>query len=196
MASMSVREDLVQAAIRLLESGGPEALQARKLAAEAGTSTMAIYTHFGGMPQLLDAVCGEGFAMLGQRESEVPESGDPSDYLLNLGIAYYEHAHAHPQLYRLMFGVTSPGGLPGRVAEPTTPAAIDAHAQGQTAFGYLVRAVSRLGTAEDPEAGAMQLWCAIHGFVLLELSGHLGEDAVIRVLLPLGEKLIAGSRRA
>ena len=55
MASMSSspRERLVEAGTRLLERDGPEALKARKVAAEIGVSTMAVYTHFGGMNGLL-----------------------------------------------------------------------------------------------------------------------------------------------
>jgi len=55
MASMSSspRERLVEAGTRLLERDGLEALKARKVAAEIGVSTMAVYTHFGGMNGLL-----------------------------------------------------------------------------------------------------------------------------------------------
>ena len=50
MATVSdVREQLVEAGMRVLERDGLPALSARKLAAETGTSTMAVYTHFGGM---------------------------------------------------------------------------------------------------------------------------------------------------
>ena len=54
--SSSPRERLVEAGTRLLERDGPEALQARKVAAEIGASTMAVYTHFGGMNGLLEAI--------------------------------------------------------------------------------------------------------------------------------------------
>src|ERR1700747_2477742 len=44
-----VRDELLHAAVALLNEHGPDALQTRKVAAAAGTSTMAVYTHFGGM---------------------------------------------------------------------------------------------------------------------------------------------------
>lgn len=45
----SVREEMLRAAVGLLDEHGPDALQTRKVAGAAGTSTMAVYTHFGGM---------------------------------------------------------------------------------------------------------------------------------------------------
>ena len=55
---------LIETARRLLEAGGPEAVQARKLAAEIGASTMAVYTHFGGMAELFEALIRDGFMAL------------------------------------------------------------------------------------------------------------------------------------
>jgi AcrR family transcriptional regulator len=67
MASMSSspRERLVEAGTRLLERDGPEALKARKVAAEIGASTMAVYTHFGGMNGLLEAIIAASFERCG-----------------------------------------------------------------------------------------------------------------------------------
>ncbi len=56
-----VRERLIDGGIRLLERDGPQALSVRNLAAEVGTSTMAVYTHFGGMTGVIDAVASEAF---------------------------------------------------------------------------------------------------------------------------------------
>jgi AcrR family transcriptional regulator len=44
---------LIDRAARLFSEAGPAALTTRRLAAEAGTSTMAIYTHFGSMSELI-----------------------------------------------------------------------------------------------------------------------------------------------
>ena len=50
------RDDLVDAAVDLLTRDGAKALSVRKLAAAVGTSTMAVYTHFGNMAGLLEAM--------------------------------------------------------------------------------------------------------------------------------------------
>ena len=56
-----VRDELLHAAVGLLDEHGPDALQTRKVASAAGTSTMAVYTHFGGMRGLIAEVAEEGF---------------------------------------------------------------------------------------------------------------------------------------
>src|SRR3954467_4749124 len=83
-----VKERLVDAAIRLLAEGGPEALQARKLAAEGGVSTMAVYTHFGGMAALVDEVARTGFLKLSAWLAEVAETDDPVADIFSLARTY------------------------------------------------------------------------------------------------------------
>ena len=50
---------MLNAAVRLLDDEGPDALQTRRVAGAAGTSTMAVYTHFGGMRGLIAEVAEE-----------------------------------------------------------------------------------------------------------------------------------------
>ena len=59
-----VRARLIEEAARILGEEGPSALSARRLAAGAGTSTMAVYTHFGAMSAVVDEVATEGFRRL------------------------------------------------------------------------------------------------------------------------------------
>jgi AcrR family transcriptional regulator len=192
------RARLQEAALRLLAAGGPEALQARRLAAEAGTSTMAVYTHFGGMGELITEVVRDGFIWFGRRLAEVPRSDDPVADLLALGLAYRAYALENPQLYRLMFGTTAPGGR--RVGnDPAAAAALDAVPEARAAFAQLVALVRRVIEAgspgqERPGSAAFQIWSAVHGYVLLEIAGFFrGErESVERFLLPLLTKLAVG----
>ena len=59
-----VRRRLLESAALLIDEDGPDALTARRLAKEAGTSTMAVYTHFGSMAGVVDEVATEGFRRL------------------------------------------------------------------------------------------------------------------------------------
>src|ERR1700752_2287110 len=102
------RGRLIEAGIRLLEQQGPQSLQVRKVAAEVGASTMAVYTNFGGMPGLIDAIAGEAFARFGRALTEVPETDDPVADFIAMGIAYRGFALANPQRYQLIFGIGSP----------------------------------------------------------------------------------------
>ena len=46
----NVRDELLHVVVDILNQDGPDGLQTRKIASAAGTSTMAVYTYFGGMP--------------------------------------------------------------------------------------------------------------------------------------------------
>src|SRR5438874_77229 len=102
-AAENLRPALIEAAARLIATEGVGALTLRRVADEVGTSTMAIYTHFGGMPELRRAVRREGFARLAARGARVGESDDPVADVAMLGLEYYEHAVSDPHLYRVMY---------------------------------------------------------------------------------------------
>lgn len=206
MAGVSTRDvgrgprgRLVAAAVRLLEEGGPEALRARRLASEVGASTMAVYTHFGGMGKLVGAVAREGFARFSRELAAVPETGDPVADLFGIALAYRDFAVANPQLYRVMHGLAAPGGL--RLAPIGLDEVMNSgrYPEGREAFGCACRAVTRVieagdGTGEDPMEATSQLWSTAHGYVLLEIGGYFGDsDAGLEnVMLPLAVKLFAG----
>ena len=95
---------LVAAAAKLLAEGGPDGVSVRRVAAEIGTSTMAVYTHFGGKPELLRAVSVEGFRHLAARLAEVEPTDDPVADIAALARAYRRSALDDPHLFAAMFG--------------------------------------------------------------------------------------------
>ncbi|GAA1882631.1 TetR/AcrR family transcriptional regulator [Williamsia serinedens] len=169
----SVNDDLpgrlVDEAARILAESGPAALSVRKIATAAGTSTMAVYTHFGGKDTLLSALYREGFRRLGARLGAVGP-GEPMEALLTTGRAYRDAALASPHLYALMFG-PPPAGL---VLTDDDRAAAD------TTFRPLVDRVADAVDAGlltgDVDRIASHLWVVAHGMVGLELSGRAFHD--------------------
>ncbi|HEY3471174.1 MAG TPA: TetR/AcrR family transcriptional regulator [Amycolatopsis sp.] len=194
-----VKERLVEAAIRLLDDGGPEALQARKLAAEVGVSTMAVYTHFGGMAALVDEVARVGFLRLSEWLAGVAETDDPVADIFSLARTYRQAVAEQPQLFAVAFGQSAPGGKRATLSDLTTEEGREAAREGLEAFEYIVRATERAIDAgrfrpADKYQAAAQLWSALHGFVTLEASGHFGpgEQGVDHILIPLGITLAVG----
>src|SRR3989337_1764327 len=106
-----VRRRLLEAAALLLAEDGPDALTARRLASAAQTSTMAVYTHFGGMPALVKEIVAEGFTRLDAHQAAVPPTDDPLADLYDLAMAYRRNALENPHLYAVMFGATSLKGF-------------------------------------------------------------------------------------
>jgi AcrR family transcriptional regulator len=192
---------MLHAAIALLDEHGPDALQTRKVASADGTSTMAVYTHFGGMRALIAEVAEEGVRQF-DAALTVPQTADPVTDLFVAGAAYRRYAIEHPHMYRLMFGSTSAHGInaPAGNVLTLTVAEIEQHAP---SFARLVRAVHRsilagritACSADDDVAvvaTASQFWALIHGFVMLELAGYYGDDgvAVVRVLGSMTSNLL------
>ncbi|WP_441005910.1 TetR/AcrR family transcriptional regulator [Mycobacterium malmoense] len=191
----NVRDEMLHAAVDLLNSQGPDALQTRKVAGAAGTSTMAVYTHFGGMRGLIAEVAEEGLRQFGAALT-VPHTDDPVADFFALGAAYRRYAIERPHMYRLMFGSTSAHGInaPAGNVLTLTVAEIEQHIP---SFAHVVRAVQRsmragritVGPATDEAivATAAQFWALVHGFVMLELAGFYGQDgaAVAPVLASL-----------
>ncbi|SEH03569.1 regulatory protein, tetR family [Nonomuraea solani] len=62
----ALRQDLLDAALRILRDQGALYLTLRRVADAAGTSTMGIYTCFGGRTALLEAIYEHGFRLLRQ----------------------------------------------------------------------------------------------------------------------------------
>jgi AcrR family transcriptional regulator len=166
MAS-TVRMDLIEKAAELLNGHEPATL--RRVAAAAGTSTMAVYTHFGGMPGLWAAVRQEGFTRLARRLHGVERTEDAARDLTAIGSAYVANALANPDLYQTMFG-------------PRT--GLDDPEAAEATFGVLVGGVRRVCDggrfvdSTDPAAAATQLWALTHGMLTLVLAGALPLDSL------------------
>jgi AcrR family transcriptional regulator len=163
---------LVDTAGRLLADHGVDGLSLRRLATAADTSTMSVYTRFGGKPQLLTAMYREGFARLGSFLAEASEGGRaPLELLAETGRAYRRAALASPTLYGLMFGPPPPG------LDPSPEDAEAAHATFRPLVDAVSRCVAEGDLVGDPERIALHLWAVVHGMVGLELAGRLPVDA-------------------
>lgn len=196
---MSAKKKLIDAGMHTLESDGPQALNARKLAEEIGASTTAVYTHFNGMAGLYEELVRESFIRFGRRLDKLSPSDDPIADLVELGLAYRDFALEAPHRYRFMFSFELPDA--GRLVihdltqDPTPTEMPEANAT----FAALKAATGRAIAAGRLRAGdalavAGQLWTGIHGFVTLEMSGIFGppEHAVFGVLAPMTVNLLVG----
>jgi AcrR family transcriptional regulator len=162
-----VRNALIDAAAKLIAAEGPSALTLRRVAQEVGTSTMAVYTGFGGMPELRRAVRHEGFERLARELERAAETDDPVADLWMLGALYYTNALRDPELYRVAF-----------MEEPLEAA--DAMA-GTKAFRALTAGVERCiaagrFAAGEPAELATEFWALGHGVISLQLAQLISPD--------------------
>ncbi|VCT90976.1 hypothetical protein MHAS_02686 [Mycolicibacterium hassiacum DSM 44199] len=193
MASMAdaMRDRLVQAGVRILERDGVHALSARKVAAESGSSTMAVYTHFGGMTGLIDAIANEAFGRFTAALTGIPATDDPVADFFVMGAAYRRFALENPQRYQMMFGTHTPS-LNRYRADLTVTGSASARPEWAASFQALRTAVRRMIEAgrirdEGEVAIAGQIWSVVHGAVMLEMAGFFGHEGhgMAQILRPL-----------
>lgn len=172
-ADSAMREQLVETAARIIATDGLAGLTLRRLTRDVGTSTMAIYTHFGSMDELRHAIRREGFARMGARFRALPPTDDPVADLARQGWAYWRNAVENPNLYRAMF-------MHGGIDDPQAGV-------GETTFDMLVAAVQRCldggrFSPAPPRSLAVQLWSMVHGVCSLYLNELLTEAEAIDAL--------------
>ena len=171
-----VADRLLEAAARVLAEEGRDAVTARRLATEVGASTMAVYTHYGSMDELLLGLWREGFRRFGAALAGPATTDDPVADWVAQGWAYRQFALDNRHLYRVMFG----DGLVGfRRDDPADQAAAMA------TFASLLHRLQRAAEAgrlviDDLELAGQVVWSMVHGHMTIELTGYFeagGRDA-------------------
>jgi AcrR family transcriptional regulator len=162
------RRVLLDAASRLLETEGPEALTMRRIAGEVGSSTSVLYSMFGGKAGVAEALWCEGFERLHSALASV-DGDDPLARLTGMGRAYRASALANRSYYGIMFSRPIPGFEPSAEAYEVSlrPLALLTDAVAACVEAGVFRPV-------DPNHAARVLWAASHGAVSLELAGYEG----------------------
>ncbi len=98
------REALLDAAERLLASGGPEAVSVRAVADEIFESTRAVYSVLGSKPAMMNALAERGFRFLADLVEAVPATDDPLADLVEAGVhGFRRFALERPHLFRISF---------------------------------------------------------------------------------------------
>ena len=159
-----LRLRLLEQAGRTVTAAGIGALSLRSLASDAGTSTTAVYSLFGGKPGLLRALYEESFAGFGASQRAVPVTGDTVADLAALGRAYWSWARQHPDLYAVLFSAAL------AQLEPTPQQAAAAASTIEPLAGLVHHAIASGVMAGDPDTITFAIWAAVHGAVSLVLA--------------------------
>jgi len=161
------REEILAAALAIINEKGPDNLTLRSLARRVDYSPAGLYEYFDSKDDIIDAVCAEGDRRLQQTMRTVPETLPPDEYLVELGLAYIAFAQQHRDHFMLMFSQIDEGPpIPYEAIEfdhtyrmvlDAVQAALDAGVIGARA-GYGVDEI------------AYGLWATAHGLAMLKLT--------------------------
>ncbi|WP_433685078.1 TetR/AcrR family transcriptional regulator [Nocardia sp. CA-119907] len=165
----ALRDTLLAACLRLIETEGIGAVSLRRVAREAGVSTGAPYHHFADRSALLAALSTRGFQHLASELAAARATADtPQTALTALAETYVRFSQEHPGYFRLMFRpeLSQPEKHP------------DAMAAGDAAFEVLAATIAEgvtagLLPADRADTLAIMWWSLAHGMASLWLDGQL-----------------------
>lgn len=170
-ANDDTSEALLAAAHHLLVTSGPEALTVRRIATEAGMSTMNVYSRFGGKDGVIDELFISGYEQLLGAIDEIPTTNDTIGDLIKVANVYRTFARENPTYYGIMFRSTVAG---------YTASANAIEIAGRALFLMVARVDTAQQRGEitptrDSREVAAWLWATCHGMISLELDGVASE---------------------
>jgi AcrR family transcriptional regulator len=167
-ANPTLRDDILSAALRLVEQKGPAGITMREVAAELGYSATAIYQHFASKEDLLLALKLQAGELLAGEMEVARREPTLEEQLHVMAHRYLEFGLGNPAYYHLIFQ----DSLPGLQLSP------EHHDRMRRAW-WIVREtlaawIEARGVpdiAVDHEANVV--WAIVHGITSLALSNRL-----------------------
>ncbi|MFH8368445.1 TetR/AcrR family transcriptional regulator [Streptomyces sp. NPDC018031] len=191
--------EIKDVALRLMASGGPDAITLRAIAREMGMTANAIYGYFATRDDLVTALINDVYTALADTVDAAwaaAPAGGPGARIGRWAHAFRDWALANPAGFRLIYGDPVPG-----YRAPDGGAAPDAALRVCTGFAALAAAAwphagpryagsdfrwsdfepglldkVRPAFPDLPPAAvalALRIWSHLHGLVSLEIYGHL-----------------------
>ncbi len=167
----NLRQALIDATLKLIESQGPQGFTLSDAAKSAGVTPAAVYRHYGGREDLIAEVARQGFEIFADLMDHAYNDGKPTALAAfeTTGRAYLAFARKFPGHYPAMFE----SGI-SMNANPELARAAD------RARDVLLRAAEQLSehipVARRPPASmfANHIWALSHGVVELFARGAPG----------------------
>jgi AcrR family transcriptional regulator len=177
------RDSIVNAALTFLDRDGWDALTINALANQLGTKGPSLYNHVHSLDDLRRTVRMRVVGDIIEMLNTVGQGRSPDDAVMVMASAYRSYAHHHPGRYSA-FTRMPLGGDDPEFTDATHSAAAPVIAV-LTSFGL---------DAEAAFHAALEFWSAMHGFVLLEMTGVMAGIDTDAVFTDMVSRLAAGIR--
>ena len=156
------RDSIVNAALTFLDREGWDALTINALATQLGTKGPSLYNHVDSLEDLRRTVrmrvVGDIIGML----NTVAQGRTRDDAVTAMASAYRSYAHHHPGRYSAFTRMPLGGDDPEFTAATRAAAA------------PVISVLASYGLdGEEAFHAALEFWSAMHGFVLLEMTGAM-----------------------
>ena len=154
------RDAIVNAALTYLDREGWDALTVNALATALGTKGPSLYNHVESLDDLRRAVRMRVVDDILQMLNTVGAGRIRDDAVMAMASAYRSYAHHHPGRYSAFTRMPLGGDDPEFTAASHAAAA------------PVISVLASYGLdGEDAFYAALEFWAALHGFVLLEMTG-------------------------
>jgi len=161
------RDVIVNAALTFLDREGWDALTINALAMQLGTKGPSLYNHVSSLEDLRRTVRMRVIDDILQMLSNVGAGRIRDDAVMVMASAYRSYAHHHPGRYSAFTRMPLGGDDPEYAAASRAAAA------------PVIDVLASYGLAgEDAYYGALEFWAALHGFVLLEMTGVMNSGVI------------------
>jgi AcrR family transcriptional regulator len=176
------REIIVNAALTFLDREGWDALTINALATQLGTKGPSLYNHVHSLEDLRRTVRIRVIDDIITMLNRVGEGRARDDAVLVMASAYRSYAHHHPGRYSAFTRMPLGGGDDPEYTAATRAAATPVIAV-LTSYGL---------DLEQAFHAALEFWSAMHGFVLLEMTGVMDDIDTDSVFSDMVLRLAAG----
>ncbi|MGO9156951.1 TetR/AcrR family transcriptional regulator [Mycobacterium sp.] len=186
------RASIVDGALTFLDREGWDSLTINALATQLGTKGPSLYNHVESLEDLRRAVRIRVIDDIITMLNRVGEGRARDDAILVMAAAYRSYAHHHPGRYSAFTRMPLGGDDPEYAAATRGAAA------------PVIAVLSSYGLGGDEAFyAALEFWSAMHGFVLLEMTGVMDDidtdvvfsEMVLRLAASLDRRTAAGGAR-
>ena len=179
------RDSIVNAALTFLDRDGWDALTINALATQLGTKGPSLYNHVDSLEDLRRTVRMRVVGDIIEMLNTVGQGRTRDDAVMAMASSYRSYAHHHPGRYSA-FTRMPLGGDDPEFTDATRAAA-----------GPVISVLASYGLdGEKAFYAALEFWSALHGFVLLEMTGAMNGIAdTDTVFSDMVMRLAAGMQR-
>lgn len=151
------KEQILTAALELIRKKGADALTARALGAELGTSSQPIFSYFDNMADLRNGVTCSANALYQRYIKEEMKRGKYPPYKAS-GMAYIRFAREEKELFKLLF-------MRDRTGEEKPPAE-----ETELLLSLICRQVNV--TKKEATLFYLEMWAYVHGIATMIATGY------------------------
>ena len=171
------RVSILDAAYKIVQEEGWQALSMRKIADRIEYTAPIIYEYFSNKEAILEELNKKGFLYLGKEMEEARNRHTlPADQMEAMWMAYWNFAFKKKELYQLMFGVQMNCCSMQKSPEAEVPAKLITEAISQLMGDKLI-------SENDVCRRYYTYWSVVHGLVSINLVNRGSSDEINRQVL-------------